>query len=170
MSGMPQRTLLDGIDAAAEFDPTGLYRYTLRRVWAPAQPLTCFLMLNPSTADAMRNDPTVTRCIGFAHRWNAGGLLVGNIFGLRSTDPRALYDAADPIGPDNDRRLVELARAANRVVVAWGVHGVLRGRGAEVARMMASAGIQLVCLGRTKDGHPRHPLYLPAAAEPQPYQ
>ena len=123
-------------------------------------------MLNPSTANATRNDPTIRRCIGFARAWGYERLVVTNLFGLRATLPAALRSAVDPIGPENDRHLRRAAVQADRIVCAWGVHGALGNRGAEVLTLLK--GFRLEHLGLTRGGHPRHPLYLPAACQPQP--
>lgn len=168
--------------ATATFSACRRYRYTLTRVWDPSVQKAAFIMVNPSTADAFQLDPTLRRCKAFAESWGFGGLVVLNIFALRSTDPRALYDHSDPVGPAND--LVIASRwpvteplqfgpdvpAIGLVIAAWGVHGVLNGRGAQVAEMLRARGVNLMCLGTTKDGHPRHPLYLPASAQPVPYE
>ncbi|TVQ30888.1 MAG: DUF1643 domain-containing protein [Phycisphaeraceae bacterium] len=152
----------------AEFDPTGKYRFRLWRRWRRAGPAAVFIMLNPSTADAQRNDPTVRRCIGFAHDWGYAGVEVVNIFALRSTLPAALLAIRDPVGPGNDRRILAAARRAHRagapVVAAWGNHGALHGRGGAVLGYLDGAGIAPVTFGLTGAGHPRHPLYTPAAA------
>ena len=148
---------------AAVFSPDARYRYTLRRQWDDAQPYCLFVMLNPSTADATQDDPTIRRCIGFAKNWGFGGLLVGNIFALRSTDPAALYHVDDPVGPENDYYLRMLRDEATLSVAAWGVHGAFGGRSKEVANQWGKA---LHCLGLTKDGHPRHPLYMPGKSVP----
>lgn len=154
----------------AVFSPCGGYRYQLGRTLTPpgiSPSRTClFLMLNPSTADAFQLDPTVRRCIGFASSWGCDQLLVGNLFALRSTDPKALYETADPVGAQNDSMLRELAELADVVVCAWGVHGAHQDRG-RVVRAALQPVFDLHHLGLTKDGHPRHPLYLPAVLTPQ---
>lgn len=133
----------------------GTYRYTLSRCWDPPKPSCAFVMLNPSTADATQDDPTIRRCIGFAKAWGYGGVDVLNLFALRATDPSALRSHPDPIGPDNDEYLRSLR--GRFVVAAWGVHGALNGRGEAVRKML---GDRLAVLGLTKDGHPRHPLFV----------
>lgn len=87
---------------AAVLSPCGRYRYELTRRWAPG-PLVGWVMLNPSRADAHTDDPTVRRCVGFAHRWGYGGLIIRNLYALRATDPAALADHLDPVGPDTTR-------------------------------------------------------------------
>ncbi|MBX3323589.1 MAG: DUF1643 domain-containing protein [Phycisphaeraceae bacterium] len=143
----------------ASFDRSGRYRYALQRQWAAGGRRVCFCMLNPSTADASKNDPTVRRCIGYAQRWGFDALEVVNIFALRSTDPRGLYEAADPIGPRNDAAIVRAAERAQLLVLAWGGHGELGGRGREVVRLVSKTK-SAMCLGVTQSGEPRHPLYL----------
>lgn len=122
-----------------------------------------FIMLNPSTADETKNDPTVRRCIGYARAWDYAFLTVCNIFALRSTDPKALYRHDDPVGPDNDMWIWQEADTADLVVCAWGTHGKLNGRDKQVTALLD--GKTLHTLGVTKDGHPKHPLYVPANAE-----
>jgi hypothetical protein len=132
---------------------------------------TClFVMLNPSTADETTNDPTITRCIGFARDWGYGALAVGNLFALRSTDPAALADHPDPLGPYNWHWLTRLAVEADVVVAAWGASAIAATRAVTTLALLArhsASGVR--CLGLTKDGHPRHPLYVRADAEPVPY-
>lgn len=145
------------------------YRYALRRDWDSSRwPLTV-IMLNPSTADASLDDPTIRRCIGFARAYLYGGLRVLNLFAFRATDPAVMKATADPVGPDNDRHiraaLADAKHTGADVVAAWGVHGVHMGRDAEVKAMAKAAGVTLTCLGTTKEGHPRHPLYVPGAQE-----
>ena len=149
--------------AGAIISDCGLYRYLLTREWDREAPPALFVMLNPSTADATRDDPTVRRCVGFARAWGCGGLRVANLFAFRSASPGALHDAADPVGPDNDRHLREAAAGAKVVVAAWGVMGALRDREGIVGDLLREAGVSVRCLGTTKGGHPRHPLYVPAA-------
>ncbi len=150
------------------FDDTGAYRYRLGRVRDGGSGTVVFIMLNPSTADAEVNDPTIRRCIGFAWDWGHRALTVVNLFAYRATTPKELRRATDPIGPANDQHILAAVGAADAVVVAWGVHGALHGRGREVMRLL-SQGPQLTCLGVTKEGLPRHPLYMPKRARPTPY-
>ena len=143
------------------FSPCGQYRYRLSRAWLLGEGTVLFVMLNPSTADAEMDDPTVRRCMGFARRWGFQGLVVGNLFAWRATDPRELQRASDPVGPENDRHLAEMSGGADVTIVAWGAHDVQRGRASDVLGLLKGS---VEHLGLTKQGHPRHPLYLRADA------
>ncbi len=145
--------------SGALFDQSGRYRYLLWRAWDDGARRAAFIMLNPSTAGAAIDDPTIRRCIAYARAWGYGVLYVGNLFAYRATDPRALYGANDPIGPENDAYLVAIARRCDLIVCAWGVHGALGDRGAAVLALLGAIA-PVYCFGCTKDGHPRHPLYL----------
>ena len=135
----------------------GRYRYALRRTWDADKPCVLFVGLNPSTADHRVDDPTIRRCIQFALDWGFGRLAVANLFALRSTSPRALRHASDPIGPRNDAWVRRLVCESQVVVAAWGNYGAFRGRDREVAAMLPAP----KCLATTMRGYPRHPLYLP---------
>lgn len=152
------------------FSPCETYRYMLWRKWGEG-PRCLFVMLNPSTADGTKDDPTIRRCVGFARAWGFDGIEVANIFALRSPNPEDLYGGfVDPIGPENDSHIMSAAAGAGRVVCAWGNHGRLAGRGATVLAMMLAAGVEPWCFKltkstRTKPGQPEHPLYQPRAAQ-----
>jgi len=146
-------------------DPTGQYRYTLWRECGPADARVAFVMLNPSTADATRDDPTIRRVIGFARSWGYGSVEVVNLFAYRAPYPRILRTVPDPIGPQNDRYLVQAVRRAQLVVAAWGT-GHLPGRDRAVIGLL---GESLYCLGTTQGGCPRHPLYVRGGIVPAPY-
>jgi hypothetical protein len=122
--------------------PCGLYRYELWRYWAPGR-LVAWIMLNPSTADATADDPTLRRCIDFSKAWGCGGLMVVNLFGLRATDPQELRRAEDPVGPMNDHFLWGRCMEADLVVAAWGGHGKLFGRRAEIQAQARARGLAL---------------------------
>lgn len=127
------------------------------------------IMLNPSTADEERNDPTVERCERRARANGFGGLLVANIFALRSTDPKALYVHPAPVGSRNDLAILSMAREAGQVVCAWGVHGALSDRGLRVATRLTREGLRFGVLGLTREGHPRHPLYMASVTAVAPW-
>jgi len=151
----------------ATYDPTRRYRYRLSRIWEPDRGRCCFVMLNPSTATALTLDPTVTRCHRYAERWGYGALEVVNIFALRATDPRELYRETEPVGEGNDTAILAAGAAADIVVAAWGTHGKLRGRGAEVQALLQEHGVEINVLRTTRDGHPNHPLYLHGDLRPR---
>lgn len=158
----------DGVARAADLSSCGRYRYSLSRVWDTSQRLVCWVMLNPSTADAEQDDPTICRCTAFAKAWGAGGIHVVNLFALRATDPDELRRAADPVGPENDGHIFRAAYGRG-VVVAWGVHGGLLKRDQAVLRLLVSvarANQPVACLGLTRQGHPRYPLYVAGDTEP----
>jgi len=144
----------------ALISPCRLFRYTLRRTWDATKPKAFIIGLNPSTADHLKNDPTVTREIAFAVSWGCGTLLKGNLFAYRATNPKDMKKAADPVGPDNDRYLLEMFNEADIVVCAWGTGGSFMRRDLAVAKLLQ--GRTFRCLSVTKEGHPRHPLYLKA--------
>jgi len=121
-----------------------------------------FIGLNPSTADEKTDDPTIRRCIGFASDWGYGGLCMTNLFALRATDPHVMMKHSEPVGFENDKYVLELSKQAGIVIAAWGTKGVFQHRDETVCAMVAN----LKCLGLTKAGHPRHPLYLPKDVKP----
>lgn len=147
-------------------DGSSPYRYALGRRVGPGTGKVCFIGLNPSTATASEDDPTIRRCKRFARDSGAGELVMLNIFAFRSTDPYRMMTTEEPVGPENDRTILLHALDSNLVVAAWGTHGAFRGRGRAVRQMLAAAGVPLHFLRLTKDGHPAHPLYLPAALKP----
>lgn len=153
----------------ASFDPSRRFRYRLDRAWEPEKPRAVFVMLNPSTADESVLDPTIRRCAGFAHAWGFGGITIGNLFALRSTDPVALKKAIaageSPIGPWNDEHLDAMCSSAGLVVCGWGTHGAFLNRGSAVALRLARFA-NLHALALTRGGAPGHPLYLSAARKP----
>lgn len=154
---------LDSVRKAAIISDCGLYRYKLTRFWGPEHALP-FVMLNPSTADADIDDPTIRRCMGFARREGAGGIIVVNLFGLRATDPSELHKTRDPFGSANRGEIHALGQwaflAGVPVVCAWGTHGWYKSANDDATRLLENTGARLVCLGTTKVGHPKHPLYI----------
>jgi hypothetical protein len=149
----------------AEFDPTGCYRYSLWRKWSEQAPSVTFIMLNPSTADAMTDDPTIRRCIRFAQTWGFGSLEVVNLFAYRSTHWQDLRQATDPVGEENDRYLTQAIRHAQITLVAWGNWGTLQSR-SDIVLQLFSQHQNFYCLGTTKLGQPRHPLYVRSDVAP----
>lgn len=153
----------------AVFSRDGIYRYALTRLWSSSPRRATFIMLNPSTADGRRDDPTIRRCINFAKREGAGGLTVVNLYAYRATSPNDLWLTNDPIGPENDRVLADvLCTAGDLVIAAWGSHARAE-RVERLGSIAAACDIQLMALGQTKSGQPRHPLYLPSAAQLTPW-
>ena len=173
------------MNCTAEFGEGG-YRYKLGRDWSgeqypqlpldvvlesagiiesrdPKQPFryALFIMLNPSTADATRDDPTVAKCIRLARRWGFDGLQVRNIFAIRGTDPAVIKTAVDPVGPKNDAAIVEAAAdpRCGLIVAAWGNHGSFGNRSQQVKKLLEELGKPVYCFRMSKHGEPEHPLY-----------
>lgn len=142
------------------------YRYALRRTWDGTKPRVLFVGLNPSTADGVEDDPTLSRCIGYAKRWDYGGVLIGNLFALRSTDPSGLYKTDEPVGTENDHWLEALQSEAKLVVCAWGSMGGYMRRDEEVLQFLKEPH----CLVTLRDGRAGHPLYKPADLTPIRYR
>lgn len=158
-------------DAAsvAEYSDCESYRYTLTRVWEPEGRRAAFIMLNPSTATELQNDPTVERCERRARALGFGAFRVLNIFAWRATDPREMRAAADPVGPFNDAAIRAAPAWADQVICAWGTHGAHLDRGPAVEAMLREQGVPLWHLGLSKAGHPRHPLYIGYHVHPMPW-
>ena len=160
-------------DAASEavYSPCDRYRYVLTRVWDVAQGRVLFVMLNPSTATEVQNDPTVERCERRARALGFGAFAVVNIFAFRATDPKMMRAAADPVGPGNDAAIVALVTnwRPDRVICAWGAHGAYLGRGEAVEAMLRRPGVGLWHLGLTLGGMPKHPLYIGYDRQPEPW-
>lgn len=150
----------------AVLDPTREYRYRLDRTWSKGGARVMFLMLNPSTADHVVDDPTIRRCLQYAKDWGFGGLVVCNLFALRSTNPDALKPHADPIGFENDAYILRAACEVSLILCAWGKRGSLRNRARIVAESLRIQGHRLHCLKTNGDGSPVHPLYQPASLKP----
>lgn len=146
--------------SGADFSADRRYRYRLWRNWRTG-PRACFIMLNPSTADEIVSDPTVRRCISFAHSWGMAGIDVVNLYALISSDPSALWNDRDPIGPDNDARILSAATRAQIVVAAWGSCPRALDRATHVLEVLLN--VALTCFGLTHAGDPKHPLYLAAS-------
>ena len=150
----------------AVFSRCRRWRYLLWRCWDASKPAANFLMLNPSTADELKLDPSCTRARNFAEAWGYGALVVTNIFGWRSTDPSVLKAVKDPVGRGNDAAILKAAQEAKLVVCAWGEHGAHLDRGNAVVGMLRQRGVALHSLRLNASGHPAHPLYLPSSLMP----
>jgi hypothetical protein len=168
-----QQTLFDEpagdpeVEKHAVVSPCRVYRYELRRVWDPSLPLCVWIMLNPSTADAEIDDQTITTIIRVTKKWkncSFGGIVVYNLYALRSTDREQLKHHADPVGPENDSYLLSIDPKL-MVMCAWGADG---DRGEEVLAALRARGIRPYYLKLTASGRPRHPLYLDETLQPQP--
>lgn len=142
------------------------YRYLLTRTWDAGGRKALFVMLNPSTATEVQNDPTVERCERRARTLGFGAFRVTNIFAWRDTDPRAMRAADDPVGPENDDAISDSCTWADQIIAAWGTHGTHLDQGPHIARLLRGTGRPIYHLGLTKDGHPKHPLYIAYAQQP----
>ena len=164
---------INSLEQNAVISSCGKYRYLLTRQVDPGDRTATFIMLNPSTADAVNDDPTIRRCIGLARWWRCGRVVVANLFAVRATAPADMRQASDPVGPENRdwvTRAVERAVGAcdpadrGPVVCAWGTNGSYLDQDRTVLGWIEGA-CKPVALGFTRDGHPRHPLYIPSAAK-----
>ncbi|HIF72294.1 MAG TPA: DUF1643 domain-containing protein [Dehalococcoidia bacterium] len=150
---------------SARFSECGRFRYLLTREFGGES--TClFVMLNPSTADAVQDDPTIRRCVGFARREGFGRLEVVNVYSFRSASPAVIFAASDPVGGDNDQALADALERADLVVVAWGNNAEFDLARVDVVQaFIEQSGKPVKCFGLTAKGQPRHPLYVRADAE-----
>jgi hypothetical protein len=149
----------DVISYAAMISSDKLYRYRLDRIWDEHAPLLGWCMLNPSTADANIDDPTIRRCIGFAKRERFGGIIVVNLMAFRATSPKDLIGLLDPYGPLNDEALRDVAQNLKHgtIICAWGSKAPKKAVERALSRIEC---VTLKCLGLTCEGHPKHPLYI----------
>lgn len=160
---------------SADISLDRVYRYHLQRFWAWDRSAfsrsCCWIMLNPSTADASVDDPTIRRCINFSHGWGFGRMTVVNLFAFRAANPKMLRTVRDPVGSENDDWILGAVRDANTVVCAWGRGGSYLDRDKVVLDLIRAIRPkkQTMCLGTNADGTPRHPLYLPRATVLEPY-
>lgn len=152
----------------AHLSPSTLYRYHLSRRWADGSALT-FVMLNPSTADANEDDPTIRRIMGFARSFGYSGVHVVNLYALRVTDSNLLFRLSGDIVGDQNNNWLGAALAHNdEIVCAWGI----KAKPSTVKKFKELAAIchcKLLCLGQNKNGSPKHPLYLSATTQRQPF-
>lgn len=169
--GIAQEHLFAVLDvgASAVVSPCGQYRYWLTRGREPRLPI---VMLNPSTADESKDDPTIRRCMSFARREGYAGITVCNLFALRATDPAALRKHPDPFGPNNNQYLaamIERATEPKTVLCAWGAFNFNSGITYAAEALLRHQNATLVCLGRTKEGAPRHPLFVAGNTPFEPF-
>lgn len=160
------------MDTGAKLSECGTYRYLLWRIWNERQTRLAFIMLNPSTASHQVDDKTIRRCMRFAGAKGYGGIIVANLFAYRCTNPDDLPTDQRAVGPENDETLRNLAILANHtsyvdVVLAWGANKAVQGRGRDKEVIAQFPGAY--CLERTKEGHPKHPLYIRSDAQLQPF-
>lgn len=156
----------DGAPSTATYSDCERYRYALTRTWDEQAKRVLFVMLNPSKATEVQNDPTVERCERRARALGFGAFQVTNIFAWRDTDPFKMRKATDPIGPDNDAAILAGVAWADQVIAAWGTHGAHLGRGPQMAAMLHAADKPIFTLGLSKHGHPKHPLYISYSQQP----
>ena len=154
-------------ESGARFSGCRRWRYLLWRRWDAAGPVANFLMLNPSTADEVKLDPSCTRARLYAERWGFGALIVTNLFGWRATDPDEMKSAKDPVGSGNDAAILFAARRSSLIVCAWGNHGAHLERSSAVRSSLKKHEVPLHALRLNGNGEPAHPLYLPASLEPR---
>ena len=150
----------------AVFSPCKKYRYALWRIWQESKPCILFITLNPSVADETVDAPTLRRCMGYAAQWGYGGVYMGNLFAYRAPGSGFLGSVENPVGEDNDKWLIELQSKTGSVICAWGAKGTYQGRDREVLKLLDNP----YCLGISKQGLPKHPLYLSRHLEPVKYE
>ena len=142
------------------------YRYSLSRIWDESKGYVLFIGLNPSTADANIDDPTIRRCIGFATNWGYGGIKMANLYAKRATDPKKLEGDPYLVGDENYDYIISLSKDASLIVAAWGANKILKSHGNQVSYTLDMLkNKEIMCLGKTKNGNPRHPLYVPYSQE-----
>jgi hypothetical protein len=148
----------------------GQYRYLLRRVWDHVKPRALFVMLNPSTADAKVDDPTIRSCVRLARGLGYGSIEVVNVFGWRATNPDELPKQADPMGPMNERIVAAAVARCDVVICAWGANAMAAGKTQYLCDRILSYRPAAYCLGKTKSGAPRHPLYVKSGTALETYR
>jgi len=156
----------DDAPSTATYSDCERYRYALTRTWDAGGKRVLFVMLNPSKATEVQNDPTVERCERRARALGFGAFQVTNIFAWRDTDPFQMRKAKDPIGPGNDAAILAGVAWADQVIAAWGTHGAHMNRGPQMTALLQGTGKPLYTLGLSKHGHPKHPLYISYSQQP----
>lgn len=166
-----QSKFLDGSECFCDFSLCEKYRYILHKSWNTSRIDLHFIMLNPSTATEEKNDPTIARCEHRARMSGYGGLVVLNIFAFRATNPIDLKNVSDPVGELNNKYIETAILKAKHdycdIICGWGNHGSYLERERDIIKMFQSNGLEPKALSWTKNGHPKHPLYIPYSAEPK---
>jgi len=150
---------------ACKYSACKHYRYLLSRSWQQGAGRVVFIGLNPSTADAVNDDPTIKRCVDYAARWGFAHMDMVNLFSFRATQPELLMAAKNPVGPCNDSWLDKSIARSDLAIACWGNHGSYLNR----SSLINDRYPQLLCLKTTARSQPAHPLYLSAALLPRPY-
>lgn len=151
---------------SAIFDSSNEYRYILSRKWNEKSQSAAFIMLNPSTADSNTDDNTIRRCIGFANSWGCGSLNVVNLFAYKATDPKLLRHAIDPVGKENDKYILQALSKSHIIIAAWGNNGHYLERDKKVLKLIKDNGYNVHCFEITKEGQPKHVLYVKKSTTP----
>jgi len=151
-----------------DFPERSLYRYTLERRWNDWGPSLLWILLNPSTADAQTDDPTNRRGINFSRDWGYGACVFVNLFAYRTPKPKLMKGAINPIGPANDAHIWDQTEKCDDIIVAWGVNGAYLNRHSEILHLLRNH--ELLCLGTTQRGYPKHPLFLRADTDLRIYE
>ena len=154
------------MEKGAKISDCTKYRYSLWRIWDKEKPIFTFVGLNPSTADHVQDDPTITRYINFAKSWGGGGIYMANLFAYRATDPQEMMSQDDPIGSDNDFYLNELANQSQKIIACWGNYGAYQQRSTAVKELLKD---KLYYLELNKTGEPKHPLYIHSETQIKPF-
>ncbi|MEE9902882.1 MULTISPECIES: DUF1643 domain-containing protein [Acinetobacter] len=154
------------MEKGADISECNKYRYSLWRVWDKNKPIFTFIGLNPSTADHLQDDPTITRCINFAQSWGGGGIYMANLFAYRATNPQDMMAQDDPIGAKNDEYLKQLSSQSKYIIACWGNVGIYKQRSSFVKDLLKG---QLHYLELNKTGEPKHPLYIHSSTQIKPY-
>jgi hypothetical protein len=157
------------LERDAVISECGQFRYLLRRTWEANRPRALFVMLNPSTADAEIDDATIRSCIRLSKGLSYGSFEVVNLFGFRATDPANLAKAPDPVGPHNDGSIERAVARCDVAICAWGAHPMAESRAGPVRNMIRLQRPAAFCLGKTKSGAPKHPLYIKSGTPLETY-
>lgn len=158
------------LERDAVISECGKYRYLLRRTWDHKGPRALIVMLNPSTADAEVDDPTIRSCVRLSKGYGYGSFEVVNLFAVRATDPIVLKTVTDPIGPDNDGAIESALCRCDIAICAWGANSMAEQRRADVCNILRSRRPAIFCLGKTKAGAPKHPLYIKSGTPLEMYR